>query len=214
MLLIGKEGSPGGRTGVVTQRGLASTRRNPFPEAREFYKLYVQSILTMASKLPPRLLSHFPKHARRRPICPHTPNPFLPSLSCAQPRHASTFNPLSDNSIPEPETRDASNSSPAEMEVYGASRPRWSYTPPLMKAPIPLNLKKPGNEIRINSDPAKLDEVYVRMLGRDGDKMLSDEVKWLAVTHKSFDHGRRGFNDRLAYLGRLRVSFRVWLLVG
>jgi large subunit ribosomal protein L15 len=83
-----------------------------------------------------------------------------------------------------------------------------------MKAPIPLNLKKPGNEIRINSDPAKLDEVYVRMLGRDGDKMLSDEVKWLAVTHKSFDHGRRGFNDRLAYLGRLRVSFRVWLLVG
>lgn len=31
--------------------------------------------------------------------------------------------------------------------------------------------------------------------------MLSDEVKWLAVTHKSFDHGRRGFNDRLAYIG-------------
>jgi hypothetical protein len=31
--------------------------------------------------------------------------------------------------------------------------------------------------------------------------VLSDEVKWLAVTHKSFDHGRRGFNDRLAYLG-------------
>lgn len=32
--------------------------------------------------------------------------------------------------------------------------------------------------------------------------MLSDETKWLAVTHKSFDHGRRGFNDRLAFLGR------------
>lgn len=31
--------------------------------------------------------------------------------------------------------------------------------------------------------------------------MLSDEVKWLAVTHKSFDQGRRGFNDRLAFLG-------------
>lgn len=31
--------------------------------------------------------------------------------------------------------------------------------------------------------------------------MLTDEVKWLAVTHKSFDHGRRGFNDRLAFLG-------------
>ena len=31
--------------------------------------------------------------------------------------------------------------------------------------------------------------------------MLTEETKWLAVTHKSFDHGRRGFNDRLAYLG-------------
>lgn len=39
------------------------------------------------------------------------------------------------------------------------------------------------------------------MLGEDGDKMLSEEVKWLAVTHKSFDQGRRGFNDRLAFVG-------------
>ena len=31
--------------------------------------------------------------------------------------------------------------------------------------------------------------------------MLEEEIKWLAVTHKSFDHGRRGFNDRLAFLG-------------
>lgn len=160
----------------------------------------------MASKLPPRLLSHFSKHARRRPICPNTPKSLLPGLSSAPSRHASTSNLLSDTSLPDPETRDASNSSPAEMEVYGTSRPRWSYTPPLMKAPVPLNRKKPGNEISINKDPAKLDEVYIRMLGRDGDKLLSEEVKWLAVTHKSFDHGRRGFNDRLAYLGMLRSA--------
>jgi len=32
--------------------------------------------------------------------------------------------------------------------------------------------------------------------------MLTEEVKWLAITHKSFDQGRRGFNDRLAYMGR------------
>ena len=31
--------------------------------------------------------------------------------------------------------------------------------------------------------------------------MLTEEVKWLAVTHKSFDHGKRGYNDRLAFLG-------------
>lgn len=31
--------------------------------------------------------------------------------------------------------------------------------------------------------------------------MLSEETKWLAVTNKSFDAGRRGFNDRLAFFG-------------
>jgi len=31
----------------------------------------------------------------------------------------------------------------------------------------------------------------------------ADTIKqWLALTHKSFDHGRRGFNDRLAFLGK------------
>jgi hypothetical protein len=46
--------------------------------------------------------------------------------------------------------------------------------------------------------------MYNRLLGRDGEKMLPDEIKWLAVTHKSFDYGRRGFNTKLAYFGRLR----------
>lgn len=31
--------------------------------------------------------------------------------------------------------------------------------------------------------------------------MLSEEVKWLAITHKGFDQGRRGFNDRLTNMG-------------
>jgi large subunit ribosomal protein L15 len=43
--------------------------------------------------------------------------------------------------------------------------------------------------------------MYTRLLGREGPTLLSDETKWLAVTHKSFDHGRRGFNDRLSYFG-------------
>lgn len=58
-----------------------------------------------------------------------------------------------------------------------------------------------GPEFEVNNDPRRLDDAYSRMLGPGGDKVLSDEVKWLAVTHKSFDHGRQGFNDRLAYLG-------------
>lgn len=32
--------------------------------------------------------------------------------------------------------------------------------------------------------------------------------QWLAVTHKSFDHARRGFNDRLAFLGKRIVDFQ------
>lgn len=36
--------------------------------------------------------------------------------------------------------------------------------------------------------------------------MLTEDVKWLAVTHKSYDHGRRGFNDRLAFLGMPRST--------
>jgi len=30
---------------------------------------------------------------------------------------------------------------------------------------------------------------------------LTDEVKWQAVTHKSFDHGRQPFNEKLAIYG-------------
>lgn len=63
----------------------------------------------------------------------------------------------------------------------------------------------------MNEDPAVLDQFFIRFLGNGGEKLLSDEVKWLAVTHKSFDQGRRGFNDRLAFLGmcgrKMRESF-------
>ena len=79
-------------------------------------------------------------------------------------------------------------------------RPRWQAPPPRMTAPF---RSKPvvDNDYPVNEDPEKLDRVYERVLGPDGHKMLTEEVKWLAVTHKSFDHGRRGYNDRLAFLG-------------
>lgn len=54
----------------------------------------------------------------------------------------------------------------------------------------------------MNEDPTKLDDALNGLLGKGGERLLPDELKWLAVTHKSFDQGRRGFNDRLAYLGR------------
>ena len=90
----------------------------------------------------------------------------------------------------------------SEMEVEGDARPRWSYTPSAMRAPLRAHPEEPSYKLmKTNEDPKKLDAMYVSFLGREGHKVLSDETKWLAVTHKSFDHGRRGFNDRLAFMG-------------
>ncbi|KAL9067705.1 MAG: hypothetical protein Q9161_006697 [Pseudevernia consocians] len=77
----------------------------------------------------------------------------------------------------------------------------------------PIRSKPPvaDNDFAVNEDPERLDRVYDRVLGEGGRTMLTDEVKWLAVTHKSFDHGRRGFNDRLTYLGRRIVELQTSL---
>ena len=88
-----------------------------------------------------------------------------------------------------------------EMDVDSQSSPRWSRTPPAMKAPVRARVDMQPYKWNVNTDPQKLNKMYLRLLGQDGDKMLSDETKWMAVTHKSFDAGRRGFNDRLAFLG-------------
>lgn len=70
---------------------------------------------------------------------------------------------------------------------------------------------RPEHVFTVNEDPEKLDKVLTRVLGKDGDRLLTEEVKWLAVTHKSFDHGRRGFNDRLAFLGKRIVELQASL---
>lgn len=88
-----------------------------------------------------------------------------------------------------------------EMEIVRVRHPRWQQTPSAMVAPFRLRPRNPENEYRVNEDPDRLDQIYIRVLGNGGDKLLTDEAKWLAVTHKSFDHGRRGFNDRLAFFG-------------
>ena len=72
-----------------------------------------------------------------------------------------------------------------------------------MMAPVRSKPQVLNNNFVVNKDPETLDIVYNRVLGPGGKDMLTEEVKWLAVTHKSFDHGRRGYNDRLSYLGRI-----------
>ena len=92
--------------------------------------------------------------------------------------------------------------------INATERPRWSHTPETAMAPVSLH-KRGRFSWRTNNDPVLLDRVYTRMLGEGGDKMLTEEVKWLAVTHKSFDQGRRGYNERLAFFGEpgLRIAF-------
>lgn len=100
----------------------------------------------------------------------------------------------------------------ADGVIDSAERPRWSYTPEMSRAPVSMHPKKNSRfQWKTNSDPELLDRVYVRLLGAGGAKLLSDEVKWLAMTHKSFDQGRRGYNDRLACFGRRIVTLQVSL---
>ena len=91
--------------------------------------------------------------------------------------------------------------------------PRWQSTPPRMMAPVRSKPPVENNEFNVNEDPSRLDKVYDQMLGEGGSEMLTEEVKWLAVTHKSFDHGRRGFNDRLAFLGTKAQTSPLWPLL-
>lgn len=105
-----------------------------------------------------------------------------------------------------PESFKISESAKETTTTAAASTPRWSQTPAGMKAGLQMDFaKNPKNKVWVvNNDPARLDQMYETLLGQGGSKMLPEELKWLAVTHKSFDQGRRGFNDRLAMLGMLK----------
>jgi len=70
--------------------------------------------------------------------------------------------------------------------------------------PVRVRPSHQAGVFKVNSDPEKLDTALTRMIGNSAASMLPEEIKWLAVTHKSFDHGRRGNNDRLSYLGMSR----------
>jgi large subunit ribosomal protein L15 len=131
----------------------------------------------MASKVQPRAFTALSRSSRYRPSCSSAS--IRPS-SIERQRFSTTL---------------------FQRESQTAERPRWKYTPPGMKAPISLRSDPSKRPFKVNSDPQVLDEYYIRMLGNGGEKMLSEEVKWQAVTHKSFDQGRRGYNDRLAFLG-------------
>ncbi|KAI0392844.1 RNase III domain-containing protein [Xylariaceae sp. FL0594] len=137
----------------------------------------------------PRTAVGWPRQALK-----HYKNTNAPSVASSPLAPIATTNPKS-----------FSTSAPRHESLESESdRPRWSYTPPRMKAPFSPHITRfPMRSVwKVNEDPEKLDQALNSFLGRDGHRMLPEELKFLAVTHKSFDQGRRGFNDRLAFLGR------------
>ena len=137
-----------------------------------------------------RTISGLARSLRRRATC-----------QCASLHPTQTVSPQSARNLT------TSSARRDEEEKYGnrgrelRTGPRWQSTPPRMMAPVRSKPPVEHNDFIVNANSRRLDEVYDRVLGQGGSDMLTEEVKWLAVTHKSFDHGRRGFNDRLAFLG-------------
>jgi large subunit ribosomal protein L15 len=93
-----------------------------------------------------------------------------------------------------------------------AAEPRWKASPARLNLPFKIRSAEGKPTWRCNEDPKLLDAMYGRLLGGGivaggaapgtrGAALLKDETKWLAVTHKTFDQGKRGFNERLAFYG-------------
>ncbi|EME43674.1 hypothetical protein DOTSEDRAFT_54426 [Dothistroma septosporum NZE10] len=104
-------------------------------------------------------------------------------------------------------TAQQSASSPQTSSQPSEPTPRWQQTPPQMRMPIRLRPQPSQPTWAVNSSLEALDSAYDTFIGstvprKRGSELLDEETKWLAITHKSFDHGRRGFNDRLAFLGK------------
>ncbi|SMQ53712.1 unnamed protein product [Zymoseptoria tritici ST99CH_1A5] len=95
-------------------------------------------------------------------------------------------------------------------------QPRWKSTPPAMKMPVRLRPEPSQPVWVINRDEEKVNAVFDAFLGplagkQKGRELLDEETKWLTLTHKSFEHGRQGFNARLSFLGRRILTLQTSL---
>ncbi|KAF2665446.1 hypothetical protein BT63DRAFT_428400 [Microthyrium microscopicum] len=97
---------------------------------------------------------------------------------------------------------------PLETSTDSHEVPRWRQTPRQMKMPFQVRIPANQRPHPVNEDPEVLNKVYDKLLGKGGWRSLTEETRWLAVTHKSFDQGRRGFNDRLSYFGKRIVELQ------
>ncbi|KAF7884935.1 hypothetical protein EAF00_010753 [Botryotinia globosa] len=137
----------------------------------------------------------------------------LRSLTRQAGQRCSCATPISSRSNTVRQFSISTSRSDTQYHEERGARPRWSYTPPQMKLPFNPRANHDIPTWEVNSDPERLNRFYIQFLGRGGDEVLTDEVKWLAITHKSFDQGRRGFNDRLAYFGRRILNLQTSLVL-
>ncbi|PNS21129.1 hypothetical protein CAC42_3467 [Sphaceloma murrayae] len=101
---------------------------------------------------------------------------------------------------------------PSESPRYASEPPQ---PPGQIRMPFRLRPLPAQPPFRVNTSSNRLAEAYAQFLGRGGDLLLPSDLKWLAITHKSFDHGWQGNNDRLAFLGKRIVDLQVSLaLIG
>lgn len=88
-----------------------------------------------------------------------------------------------------------------------------------MRMPVRLRPQPNQPTWHVNDKPEPVDEAFDAFIGNSGGRnargrdLLDEEVKWQTLTHKSFDHGRRPFNDRLALLGRRILELQTSLLL-
>ncbi|RDA87097.1 hypothetical protein CP532_0177 [Ophiocordyceps camponoti-leonardi (nom. inval.)] len=155
------------------------------------------------------------KRAATRPQRPFTSTAYTPSATSTTTQPPRNDQDIIGEAIRRGQVQESTWKKETPSQDEKAQRPRWSETPERMKAPMQMDFAKdPRNKIWVvNSDPARLDSMYNRLLGPGGSKMLPEELKWLAVTHKSFDYGRRGFNDRLAMMGRMALILEATMYI-
>ena len=100
---------------------------------------------------------------------------------------------------------------PTISHVYPLPRTKvYEHTRPQPRAPVRHRLL-PGRaavEFKVNDDQSVLDDMYTKLFGRgpQGAELLGPELRWQAVTHISFDHGRQPYNNKLAFLGKVAES--------
>jgi len=88
-----------------------------------------------------------------------------------------------------------------------------------MKMPFRLRPQPNQPVWKVNEDVELVDQAFDKFVGQIGGKgargseLLPEEIKWQALTHKSFDHGRRPFNDKLAYLGKRILDLQTSLVL-